>query len=75
MATSRSVTNKLIDLINEGYLDPLTVAMAALSYMSEAQVADMAHSEELIDEEVEEEDDLDEMIASVPSDVDAEDDG
>jgi ribosomal protein L12E/L44/L45/RPP1/RPP2 len=50
---ARKITNQLIDLINEGYLDPLTVAMAALNYMSEAQVADMAHSEELIDEEEE----------------------
>ena len=74
MAT-RSVTNKLINLINEGALDPLTVAMSAIMYMSEADVADMAHSEGLIDEEEEEEDDLDEMIASVPSDVDAEYDG
>ncbi len=56
MANTRKVTNQLLELIEEGVLDPQTVLEACLSYMSEADVADMAHSNELIAEEEEEED-------------------
>lgn len=45
---TRKVTNQLLEMIDEGALDPQTVVEACLSYMSEADVADMAHSNELI---------------------------
>jgi hypothetical protein len=41
MAT-RKVTKQLLQLIEDGVLDPQTVLEACLSYMSEAEVADMA---------------------------------
>lgn len=50
MAT-RKVTNQLLELIEEGILDAETVLKACLSYMSEAEVADMAHYNELLVEE------------------------
>jgi hypothetical protein len=56
MAT-RKVTNQLLELIEEGILDAQTVLETCLQYMSEADVADMAHSNDLLIEEEEEEDD------------------
>jgi len=53
MAT-RKVTNKLLELIEEGVLDPQTVLEACMQYMSEDDVADMAHANELLEEEEEE---------------------
>jgi hypothetical protein len=53
MAT-RKVTNQLLELIEEGILDAQTVLEACLQYMSEADVADMARSNDLL---IEEEDD------------------
>jgi hypothetical protein len=50
MAT-RKATNKLLELIEEGVLDPQTVLEACLCYMSEDDVADMAHANELLEEE------------------------
>jgi len=55
MAT-RKVTNQLLELIEEGVIDVQTVLKACLSYMSEADVADMAHSNEFIEEEEDEDD-------------------
>jgi len=56
----REVTNKLHEAMDEGMLDPRAVADAALTYLSEAQVADMAHINELLlDDEWEDEDDDD----------------
>ena len=52
---TRKVTNKLLELIEEGVLDAQTVLEACLSYMSEDDVADMAHANELLEEEEEEE--------------------
>ena len=52
---TRKVTNQLLELIEEGVLDPQAVVEACLSYMSEADVADMARSNELILEEEEDE--------------------
>lgn len=54
---TRKVTNQILELIEEGVLDPQTVVEACLSYMSEADVSDMAHSNELINEPEEDEDD------------------
>ena len=50
---SREATNKILELIEDGILDRDTVIMACLKYMSEDEVADMAHINEFfIDEEV-----------------------
>ena len=53
--STRKVTNKLLELIEEGVLDPQMVINACLCYMSEDDVADMAHANELLEEEEEEE--------------------
>ena len=51
----RQYTNQLLEMIEEGLLDAETVLRSCLSYMSEADVEDMAISEGFIEEEVEEE--------------------
>jgi hypothetical protein len=50
---TRQVTEKILEAVSEGMLTWEIVAMAALSYMSEDEVADMAVSNEffLYDEE------------------------
>ena len=47
----RKVTNQLLEHVDEGVLDARDVLALALMYMSEADVADMAHINNLIDEE------------------------
>jgi hypothetical protein len=49
--STRKVTNQLLELIDEGALDPRQVLSACLQYMSEHDVADMAHVNELIVDE------------------------
>jgi len=51
----RMITNKLIEMAESGSLTWESIARAALCYMSEDEVADMAHVNELIVEEEEEE--------------------
>ena len=51
---TREVTNKLLELIEEGVLDAHQVLLCALTYLSEYQVKDMARINELIVEEDEE---------------------
>lgn len=46
MKPIREVTNKIHAAIAEGTLDPLQVAEAALRFLSEDDVATMAHNEE-----------------------------
>jgi len=53
MTDAREVTNKLIEMVDEGLIKAKTIMMACLNYMSEADVADMAHTNELIDEPLE----------------------
>jgi len=53
MAT-RKITNKLLEMIEEGILDPQHLAEACLKYMSEDDVADMARCNDLVFEEEEE---------------------
>lgn len=48
---TRIYTNKLIELIDEGLLDPRDVVIAALCYMSEAEVKEMAEENEFVIEE------------------------
>ena len=53
----REATNRILELVEEGMLDRDTVIMACLKYMSEDDVADMAHANEFfLDEEEDEED-------------------
>jgi hypothetical protein len=50
MSNARQVTNSLIDLAEQGVISWESIATACLQYMSEADVADMAHSEGFIEE-------------------------
>jgi len=52
---TRQYTNQLLEMIDNGILDAETVLRSCLSYMSEAEVQDMAESEEFIEEEEEDE--------------------
>ena len=53
----RQATDKILEMVEEGILDKDTVIMSCLKYMSEDDVADMAHSNEFfINEEDDEED-------------------
>ena len=51
----RKITNKIYDAVEEGQLSWSQVAIAALQYMSEDDVADMAHMNEFFLFEEEEE--------------------
>ena len=55
---TRQSTHKILEMVEEGILDKDTVIMSCLKYMSEDDVADMAHSNEFFinEEEYEEED-------------------
>ena len=46
---TRKATNRILELIEEGALDRDAVIMAALKYMSEDDVADMARCNEFFD--------------------------
>ena len=59
--SSRENTNKLLDLVDEGVLDPIQVLKAALSWHEDLDVGKMAEANEFFldnddDEEDEEED-------------------
>lgn len=61
---SREVTCMILELIDQGVLDPLVVAEAALGYMSEDEVKQMAEANDLIifeSLEEEEEDPIDDF--------------
>jgi hypothetical protein len=58
---TRQATNKILEMVEEGILDKDTVIMSCLKYMSEDDVADMAHSNEFFINEEEEDDDEPEM--------------
>lgn len=42
----RKITNKIFDAVDEGILSWEQVAQGALQYMSEQDIAEMAHNEE-----------------------------
>jgi hypothetical protein len=50
----RKVSNQILEMIDEGILDKDTVILACLQYMSEDEVADMAHMNEFLDDEEDE---------------------
>ena len=52
----REITNRIYEAVDEGVLTWQQIAEAALTYMSESDVADMAHNEEFFLYEDEEED-------------------
>jgi hypothetical protein len=51
MANVRKATVAILKFMDEGVLDPRVLAEACLSYMSEADVADMARINELLEDE------------------------
>ena len=51
----REITNRIYEAVDEGVLTWQQIAEAALTYMSESDVADMAHNEEFFMYEDEEE--------------------
>ena len=53
---SREITCKLYDLVDEGVLTWEQIGKAALGYMSEYDVADMAETEGFVEPEEEEDD-------------------
>ena len=57
MANVRKATIAILELMDQGALDPRVLAEACLSYMSEADVADMARVNELLTEDEDEEED------------------
>jgi hypothetical protein len=48
---TRSATNRILEMIEDGQLDAEYVLLAALKYMSEDDVADMAHLNEFFFDE------------------------
>jgi hypothetical protein len=56
----REATTKVIEMVESGALDPLAALRAALGYMSEADVADLAHSEGWVEDEADQADEADE---------------
>jgi len=59
MTNVRKATNTLIELAEQGLISWESIATACLQYMSEADVADMAHCEGFIEEEDDESNDED----------------
>ena len=60
MVNVRQATDKILEMVEEGILDKDMVIMSCLKYMSEDDVADMAHCNEFfLNEDDEEEDDWD----------------
>jgi len=47
---SRKATTKILEMVEEGILDKDQVILACVNYMSEDDVADMAHSNGFIEE-------------------------
>ena len=55
MYKTREASERILELVENGLLDKDTVILACLKYMSEDDVADMAHANEFFYEEEEEE--------------------
>ena len=64
----RQATDKILEMVEEGILDKDTVIMSCLKYMSEDDVADMAHSNEFFINEEEEDDEDDWDGSNYPKD-------
>ena len=59
MTGVRQATDKILEMVEEGILDKDTVIMSCLKYMSEDDVADMAHSNEFFNNDEEDDNDDD----------------
>lgn len=46
---SRKATNRLLELVNDGEMDPMMALQMCLDWMSEAEVADMMDSNDLLE--------------------------
>jgi hypothetical protein len=60
----RTQTTRLLEMMDEGMITAQAVAEMALAYMSEADVADMMHANDIGDEIAEDEEDEDEAALS-----------
>ena len=60
MKLMRTQTTKLLEMMDEGLISASAVAMMALAYMSEDDVADMMQHNDILDDEDEDEDDVEE---------------
>ena len=58
MSDVRKATDKILEMVEEGILDKDTVIMSCLKYMSEDDVADMAHCNEFFLNEDEDEEEF-----------------
>ena len=65
---TRQATDKILEMVEEGILDKDTVIMSCLKYMSEDDVADMAHANEFFINEEEEDDEDDWDGSNYPKD-------
>jgi hypothetical protein len=54
---TRQATNKILEMIDEGLLNPRDVVLMALKWMSEDDVKAMAEANELFEEDTEDEED------------------
>ena len=54
---ARQATERVLEMVEDGLLDRDTVIMACLKYMSEDDVADMAHANEFFCDDDEDDDD------------------
>ncbi len=55
---TRQATDKILEMVEQGILDKDTVIMSCLKYMSEDDVADMAHSNEFFINEEEDDEEI-----------------
>ena len=68
---SRKATVRLLDLVNDGEMDPMMALQMCLDWMSEAEVAQMMDSNDLLADEDDADEDEDEEDDN-PTDEDAE---
>ena len=68
MSDVRKATDKILEMVDEGILDKDTVIMSCLKYMSEDDVADMAHCNEFFLNEEEDSEFTDEDGNSISED-------
>jgi hypothetical protein len=54
---TREATNKILEMVDEGLLNPRDVLLMALKWMSEDDVKEMAEANELFEEDTEDEED------------------
>ena len=52
---TRAYTSMVLDMMDEGVMDPKAIAEMCLAYMSEAEVKDMCRANDILPEEDEDE--------------------